>query len=123
MKIQINDNQVKYQTAKAFLIKIPNSDLGFWLTSKLVFPYYDGYTLFLHEDLAYMTSKLHSRSREKGEIDGQSLIDAFANTKVLPPSTEPQRVEHIPEHKDPIKKRVIDNDLIRDPEPRNSKTK
>lgn len=115
MRITINDSQVKYQTAKAFLIKIPDSNRGFWLPSKLVFPTEGGYKIYLHEDWSYMTVRLHSKSRHKDEIDGESLIDAFANTKVIPPSDMPQRIEHVPEHKDPIKKRVIDDDLIRDP--------
>lgn len=119
MRITINDNQVKYQTAKAFLIKIPESDRGFWLPSKLVFPAERGYKIYLHEDWSYMMVRLRSKSRKKDEIDGESLIRAFANTKVIPPSDVPQRIEHVPEHKDPIKKRVIDDDLIRDPKPRN----
>lgn len=115
MRIKINANQVKFQTAKAFLIKIPGNDWGFWLTSKCVFPDDGNFVIYLNESYSYLTAKLHSASHQKGKTMGNSLIDAFANTKVLEADHRPKYIDHVPDKKAPLKKRVIDDDLIRNP--------
>lgn len=115
MRIKINENQIKFQTAKAFLIKIPGEDWGFWLTSKCVYPNRGNFDIYLNESYTYFTAKFHSPSKQKGETDGQSLIDAFKNTVVLEADHRPKYIDHVPEKKQPIESRVIDDDLIRHP--------
>lgn len=121
MRIEINDSQVKYQTAKAFLIKIPGEQWGFWLTSKCVYPDGEGFSIYLNNNYTYYTTNLRSKKKQKSEVLGEDLIEAFAHTVVLGPHDEsqPTYVKHVPEDKEPIERRVIDNDLIRDPKESN----
>ncbi|WP_240402869.1 hypothetical protein [Lactobacillus jensenii] len=107
MKIEINNNQIKHSTPKAFLVTIPRSNLKFWIPTSLVFNkgYYS--ICYLPED---MTFYCEEKNGKKITISADSLAKLFSNSKIN--KEQIKIIHHVPKQ---IKatKVEIDDDLKR----------
>lgn len=70
MKIFLNGNQIKYDTGKASLIKLPHSTKKFWLPDSLIWParYGDHYVAYIPDDFT-ITSAKSGLTIDHGEIE------------------------------------------------------
>lgn len=59
MKVFLNGNQIKYDTGKASLIKLPHSMKQFWLPDSLIWPakYGDHYVGYIPDDFKITSAK------------------------------------------------------------------
>lgn len=115
VNIDIFDTQIAFETDKAILVKIPQSKTKFWLPRRVVHSgkTYNSVSIGINEDWDYMTER--GKTRIKESIKGIDLAELFSNQvpirgKKYKPA---QYIKHVPSDQEPIKNRVIDDDLIR----------
>lgn len=98
MKIVINSNAIKYETNKAYLIKLPKENVLFWISQKCVYP--DGYkaTIYINEHYDYIGEE----KKHKITISGESIIELFQNSEACVAQDKPMYIHHKPEKKEAI---------------------
>jgi hypothetical protein len=104
MKIRISNSNIKHDTGRAILIKVPGTSNCFWISWKMVHVKGNGYSVFLPDDWDYKLIREKSRTfSETVNID--YMEDHFANMKLK------EAVHHKP---DELKMETeIDESLIR----------
>lgn len=120
MKKVISSNLVKFETAKAYLIALPKSDVDFWLTKKCCYQKgSDRYSIYVNPKYTYIGRKRDTHARV--EIDGADLVLQFDNYNHFyrgkeKPKPEPETVEiihHTPESKEALTTVTVDSSLLR----------
>lgn len=109
MKIIINKSQIKYQTPKALLIKVPNTSSAFWISNKMATSSGKQVAIYLPENWQY---RIFKNAKDVQEEDINYLRAAFENQIYEPKKTTPSVVRHTPNKIKPIK-RDIENEFIR----------
>jgi hypothetical protein len=75
MRIRVNDNQIEYETDKAYLIKMPNSNKKFWFPKSLSSYIGRHFVLQLFDD---MKITIFDKSSSK-KVNARYLEDYFTN--------------------------------------------
>lgn len=94
--VDINANQVKYDTGYSSLIKLPNSDNKIWVSNKCIREGMHRTVLNVgfNDDWSYNAVR---GKTIKFEISGESVIEAFKNQVVQKPEmfkeNKPKRIE------------------------------
>lgn len=100
MKINFNKNAVKYNTAKAMLVKVPKSNYLVWLPDSLVHIKHWYLEAYLPDS---MTFTLLINKNKKQKCSAESLCELFEST------TKEDPVITVTEHKpEPIKPKKVD---------------
>lgn len=110
MKLLINANQVKYDTGKAFLIKIPRTKgWKFWMPAKLVYRNRDGHSksVYIPDDM-----EIHcvDGKGKKFEIDTEQLASYFDHISIG--QKQDPIYHHVPERVE-AKEATADEELMR----------
>lgn len=75
MIVQINENQILWETEKAYLIKFPNSKTWkFWVGKKLIQQNMKHYNMYVFDG---MEIKLFSDAGNKKIINSDTFLEAF----------------------------------------------
>lgn len=112
MKAKINNNQIKYDTGRALLVTIPNTNSKFWIPSRLV--YSKGYysIVYLPDDMEFNCVR---GKTVKFTMTAEEIAEALGGNEQCRNATpKPSVVKtvHIPESKEAVEVDV-DEDLIR----------
>ena len=109
--IDINDNQVKYDTGKASLIKLPGSEDKFWVSNKCVRSgkHSAALNIGINTDFSYHAVR---GKTIKFELSGEDIIEAFEGEVVSAPQPKVTFIENKPDHIEP-KDVEADDSLLR----------
>lgn len=106
MKININSNQIKYDSGKALLVSIPHSRDSFWIPKKLVYDR-DWYsTIYLPDDMKF--NCIHGKE-DKYELSAEELSERLTDVHL---GNTSKVYHHIPKEMEAIDIEA-DSDLIR----------
>ena len=72
MNFLVNRNQIKAETEKALLVKVPNSNYCFWVSKKLIKDYKSSLLLYANEN--YTFKAFYNRNTKEICVDDLQLI-------------------------------------------------
>lgn len=113
VNININKNQVKYDTGSASLIKLPNSDNKIWVSNKCIREgvHRAALNVGFNEDWSYHAVR---GKTIKFELSGLSAIESFSNMNIVEKQEkEIERYEHFPVRIKSKGVKPVDPSLIR----------
>lgn len=108
--INFQDSQVKYQTEKAVLLKVPRSSYKVWIPKSLVYRDSWFYKVLLPDNMAFTLMMGSRQAPIKKEVDAYGLREYFLHEALVP--SQPKVVEHKAKRLKP-KEVTVDDSLKR----------
>lgn len=84
-KIIFNDDQIKHDTGKASLIKVPHSQKQVWIPDSMIWPYKTRTAATIYPDFEYHTAGGLKMTAEE-------LVEAFGKNVVITEYHKPERL-------------------------------